>query len=176
MFSLDLPPPKLALALTTPTYLACPTEIVEAPVAVVWKLLTNISGWGSFFDLRVTSVEPPGPAAKGQRMLGETGPRWLHLGGSFEYTLIDETHYKFEMDVKLSLGLTVHEALDCVPLGDGRCRVNYHCSFGFPGGWRGRLMRVLLSRGLKKGPADSLLRLKRASEKEHSDDKRAPEA
>src|SRR5438067_9899371 len=98
LFSLDLPPPKLALPMTTPTYLACPTEIVDAPVGVVWKLLTNISGWGSFFDLRVTRVEPPGPAAKGQRMLGETGPRWLHLGGSFEYTLIDETHYKLEMD------------------------------------------------------------------------------
>ena len=151
-FSLDLPPPKLALPMTTPTYLACPTEIVDAPVGVVWKLLTNISGWGSFFDLRVTRVEPPGPAAKGQRMLGETGPRWLHLGGSFEYTLIDETHYKLEMDVRLSLGMTVHEALDCVPLEDGRCRVNYHCNFGFAGGWRGRLMRVLLSRGLKEGP------------------------
>ena len=153
--------------MTTTNYAACPTEIVEAPVGVVWKLLTDISGWGSFFDLRVTSVEPPGPAVKGQRMLGETGPRWLHLGGSFEYTLIDETHYKLEMDVRLSLGMTVHEAMDCVPLENGRCRVNYHCNFGFPGGWRGRLMRVLLSRGLKEGPADSLLRLKRAAEQEH---------
>ena len=151
----------------TTNYLACPTEIVEAPVGVVWKLLTNLSGWGSIFDFRVTSVEPPGPAVKGQRMLGAKGPRWLHLGGSFEYTLIDETHYKFEMDVRLSLGLTVHEALDCVPLEDGRCRVNYHCNIGFPDGWRGRLMRILFSRGLKTSPADSLSRLKRAAEQEH---------
>ena len=160
----------------TPTYRACPTAIVEAPVGVVWKLLTNLSGWGSFFNLRVTSVEPPGPAAKGQRMLGEPGPRWLHLGISVEYTLIDETHYKLEMNVRLPFGITVHEALDCVPLDDGRCRVNYHCNFGFPGGWRGRLMRVLLSRRLKEGPADSLSRLKRAAEREHSKNTRAPEA
>jgi hypothetical protein len=153
--------------MTTTNYAACPTEIVEAPVGVVWGLLTSISGWGSFFDVRVTSVEPPGPAAKGQRMLGESGPRWLHLGVSFEYTLIDETHYKLEMDGRLPLGMTVHEALDCVPLEHGRCRVNYHCNFGFPGGWRGRLTRILLSRGLKEGPADSLLRLKRAAEQEH---------
>ena len=113
--------------MTTTNYAACPTEIVEAPVGVVWKLLTIISGWGSFFDVRVTSVEPPG----------------------------------------LPLGMTVHEALDCVPLEDGRCRVNYDCHFGFPGGWRGRLMRILLSRRLKEGPADSLLRLKRAAEQEH---------
>jgi hypothetical protein len=151
----------------TTNYAACPIEIVEAPVGVVWKLLTNISGWGSFFDLRVISVEPPGLATKGQRMLGEKGPRWLHLGGCFEYTLIDEKHYKLEMDVRLSLGMTVHEELDCVPLEDGRCRVNFHCNFGFPSGWRGRLMRVLLSRGLKEGPADSLLRLKRTAEQEH---------
>jgi hypothetical protein len=156
-----------SLPMTTTNYAACPTDIVEAPVAVVWQLLTDISGWGSFFDLRVISVEPPGPAAKGQRMLGEKGPRWLHLRGSFEYTLIDAAHYKLEMYVKLSLGLTVHEVLDCVPLDAGRCRVNFHCNFGFPGGWRGWLMRVLLSRGLKTGPADSLQRLKRAAEQKH---------
>ena len=149
----------------TKNYMACPTGTVEAPVGVVWKLLTDISGWGSIFDLRVVSVEPPGPAARGQRMLAQKGPRWLHLGGSFEYTFLDETHYELEMDVKLPLGLTVHEALDCVPLEDERCRVNYHCNIGFPGGWRGRLMRILLSRGLKTSPADSLSRLKRAAER-----------
>src|SRR5580658_9999394 len=151
----------------TTNYTACPTGIVEAPVGVVWKLLTNLAGWGSIFDFRVTSVEPPGPATKGQRMLGESGPRWLHLGMSFEYTLIDETHYKLELDARFPLGITVHEALDCVPLEGGRCRVNYHCHFGFPGGWRGRLLRVLLSRRLEEGPADSLSRLKRAAEQEH---------
>jgi hypothetical protein len=153
--------------MTTKNYMACPTDIVEAPVGVVWKLLTNISGWGSIYNVRVISVEPPGPAAKGQRMLAEPGPRWLHLGMSFEYTLIDETHYKLELDARFPLGITVHEVLDCVPLEDGRCRVNYHCHFGFPSGWRGWLVRVLLSRGLKTSPADSLSRLKRAAEQEH---------
>ena len=51
-----------ALPMATTDYLACPTEIVEAPVGVVWKLLTNIAGWGSFFNVRVISVEPPEPA------------------------------------------------------------------------------------------------------------------
>ena len=153
--------------MTMTNYLACPTEIVEAPVGVVWKLLTNISGWGSFFNVRVTSVEPPGPAAKGQRMLGESGPHWLHLGVSFEYTLIDETHHKLELDARFPLGITVHEALDCVPLEGGRCRVNYHCHFGLPGGWRGALLRFLLGRRFTAGPADSLLRLKRFAEQEY---------
>jgi hypothetical protein len=149
------------------TFAACPTDIVEAPVEVVWKLLADLSGWGSFFDVRVTSVEPPGPAAKGQRMLGESGPRWLHLGVSFEFTLIDEPHHKLELDAKLPLGVAVYEALDCVPLEGGRCRVNYHCNFALPGGWRGALVRVLLGREFTEGPADSLRRLKRAAEQEH---------
>ena len=47
---------------------------------------------------------------------------------------------------------------------DGRCRVNYHCHFGFPDNWRGKLLRVVLGRALADGPADSLARLKRAAE------------
>jgi hypothetical protein len=169
------------------TYLACPTGIVEAPIDVVWQLLTHLSGWGDFFDVRVQSVEPPGPAVKGQRMRGESGPRWLHLGVTFEYTLIDEPLHKLEMDVQLPFGITVHEALDCVeldclgpagvgPAGVGpagvepageRCRVNYHCHFGFRAGWRGALIRRLLGRQFTEGPADSLSRLKRAAERVH---------
>jgi hypothetical protein len=100
-------------------------------------------------------------------MLGQTGPRWLRLGLSFEYTLIDEPHHKLELDARLPLGITVHEALDCVPMEGDRCRVNYHCHFGLPGGWRGALLRLLVGREFTKGPADSLLRLKRAAEQEH---------
>ena len=139
----------------------------------MWMMLTNISGWGSFFNVRVISVEPPGPAVKGQRMLGEAGPRWLHLGVSFQYTLVDATNYKLELDARFPIGITVHEAMDCVPLEGERCRVNYHCNFGFPGGWRGRLTRALLSLRLKEGPADSLMRLKRGAEKNYCDRKAA---
>src|ERR1035437_8421174 len=153
--------------MATTSFTACPTDIVEAPVDVVWKLLTDMSGWGSFFDVHVTSVEPSGPAINGQRMLGKTGPRWLRLGVSFDYTLIDKAHHKLELDARLPLGIAVHEALDCVPLEGGRCRVNNHCHFGLPGGWRGALLRFLVGREYTTGPADSLRRLKRAAEQEH---------
>lgn len=150
-------------------YLACPTEVVAAPVATVWQLLTNIAGWGEFFDVRVTSVEPTGTARPGQRMTGESGPRWLDLRVSLECTLVDQTHHKLELDGWLPLGMTVHEAIDCIPLDDARTRVNYHCDFGFPSGWRGLAQRILLGRGLKTGPIDSLSRLKRAAETLYSD-------
>jgi len=146
------------------TYAACPTEIVEAPIDVVWKLFTNLAGWGSFYDVRVQSVEPPGPAVVGQRMLGESGPRWLHLRVSFEFTRIDEPQHQLEMDIRVPLGIKVHEEFDCVSLGEARCRVNYHCNFNFPVGLRGKLLRLLLRRGLSAGPQDSIERLKRAAE------------
>jgi len=146
------------------TYLACPTAVVKAPIETVWQLLTDFAGWGDFYDVRVLSVEPPGPAVVGQRMRGETGPRWLHLGICFEPTLLDAANHKLEFDGWLPLGLTVHESLDCVSLDSQRSRVNYHCDFGFPDNWRGKLLRVVLGRALADGPADSLARLKRAAE------------
>ena len=86
------------------TYAACPTEIVEAPIEVVWKLLTNFSGWGGFYDVRVNRVEPPGPAVVGQRMFGESGPRGLHLRVSFEFTRIDEPRRQLESGHPIAAG------------------------------------------------------------------------
>ena len=129
------------------TYEACPTDLVNAPVDVVWRLLTNLSGWGDFYDVRVNRVDPVGPATVGQLMSGESGPRWLHLKVSFRFTNIDPTSYKLEFDVTFPFSVSVHEDLDCVPLDDGRCRVNYHCNFSFPRGWRGAAIRALLGSG-----------------------------
>ena len=159
--------PVAARRILSTTYSACPTAIVEAPIHVVWQLLTNLAGWGDFYDVRVLSVEPTGPAVVGQRMRGESGPRWLHLGVSFVFTNI-EFHRKLELDINLPLGMTVHENLDCVPVADDRCRVNYHCHFGFPPDWRGKLVHRLFRRELDAGPADSLKRLKRAAEERAS--------
>ena len=153
---------------STPTHSSCPTAVVEAPVEVVWTLLTEPSGWGGFFDVRITRVEPAGPAAVGQRIHAESGPRFLHLGLTFEYTEIDSAHHKLGLDVRLPLGITVREELGCHPLGPGRCRVDYHCNFGMPEGWRGAIARVVLRRELDAGPLDSLSRLKRAAEERYA--------
>jgi hypothetical protein len=63
--------------------------------------------------------------------------------------------------------------MDCLAVDVARCRVNYHCHFGFPAGWRGTVFRRVLSRGLTTGPADSLSRLKRAAEKKYAEQKQA---
>jgi hypothetical protein len=47
--------------------------------------------------------------------------------------------------------------------GQMQCRVNYNCGFGFPKGWRGRILHLLMRHGLDTGPADFLSRLQRGS-------------
>src|SRR5215468_6826307 len=43
--------------------------------------------------------------------------------------------------VEIVFGITVREDLSCVPIGQDQCRVNYHCGFGYPAGWRGAVAR-----------------------------------
>jgi hypothetical protein len=147
------------------SYIACPTAVVEAPVEVVWNLLLNTAEWGKFYDLRVLSIDPPGPAAAGQRLIGNSGPRFLPLRLVFDFVEVDPLNYRLKIDGLLPFGIRVRENMSAVPVDSVRCRVNYNCAFELPTGMRGRLLRLLLQRGLENGPADSLQRLKRAAER-----------
>jgi hypothetical protein len=82
----------------------------------------------------------------------------------FEYTEIDASRRMIGLNAQLPLGITVREKLSCSAVGDRQCRVNYHCDFGFPTGWRGAIARMILRRELETGPEDSLSRLTRAAE------------
>jgi hypothetical protein len=146
------------------TDVSCPTDIVNAPLAVVWALLTDPAGWANFFDIRIIRIDPPGPAAVGQRIYAESGPRYLHLGVTLEYTDIDAARRAIGLNVQLPLRITVREDLTCSFVTETQCRVSYRCDFGFPLGWRGAIARMILRRGMVSGPADSLSRLKHAAE------------
>jgi len=136
--------------------------VVSAPIEIVWSLLTDPARWGDFFDVRIIRVEPAGSAVVGQRFYGESGPRFLHIGLKFEYTDVNVAQHKLGLNVQLPFGITVREDLDCIPLSSTRCRVNYHCNFGFAKGWRGAITRTIMRRKLDVGQVDSLSRLKRA--------------
>jgi hypothetical protein len=134
----------------------------------VWLLLTDPARWGDFFDVRITRVEPAGSAVVGQRFYGESGPRFLHIGLKFEYTKVNEAQHQLGLNVQLPFGITVREDLNCIPISSTRCRVNYHCNFGFAKGWRGAITRAIMRRNLDAGPVDSLSRLKRAAEQRYT--------
>jgi hypothetical protein len=142
----------------------CPTDVVYAPVDVVWGLLTNPAGWGDFFDARVLSVEPPGPAAIGQCIRLTSGPWPTRFRLHFEFTEVDPAGHSLGLKIRLPFGILNDEHLVCSPIGDGACRVAYGCNFEFPPGWRGALLRALLGQAFEAGPADSLSRLKLAAE------------
>lgn len=146
-------------------YANCPTAVVNAPVDVVWRLLTEPAGWGNFYDVQITKVVPPGPAVVGQKIYGTSGPWPLRFRVQFEFFKIDPANHVLGFTVQLPFGISVREDMDCVPLNSTQCRVNYHCNFDLPAGWRG----IHLVRGgeLDRGPADSLSRLKRAAERHY---------
>ena len=146
------------------THAICPSTVVSAPVEIVWLLLIDPARWGDFFDVRITRVEPAGSAVVGQRFYGESGPSFLHIGLKFEYTEVNESQHRLGLYVQLPFGITVCEDLNCIPISSTKCRVNYHCNFGFAKGWRGAITRSIMCRNLDAGPVDSLLRLKRAAE------------
>jgi hypothetical protein len=145
--------------------LICPTEVVNAPIETVWALLTATEEWGDFFDIRVVQINPPGSATMGQRINAMSGPSFLRLSITLEFTEIDPTRYQLGLCVRFPFGVTVREDLRCYPIDPVRCRVSYNCDFSFPSGWRGALLRVIMRRELETGPRDSLVRLKRAAER-----------
>jgi hypothetical protein len=143
----------------------CPTDVVEAPIDVVWRLLTEPAGWGGFFDVRIIRIVPPGSARVGQRVFAESGPRLFHFKVRFEFTAVDAERHRLGLQVRLPFGVTVREDLHCAAVSESRCRVTYGCDFGFVDGWRGWIGKLLLGREMATGPADSLARLKAAAER-----------
>src|SRR5215469_5271563 len=131
-------------------YASCPTAVVNAPVDVVWRLLTEPAGWGDFYDVRITDVVPPGPAVVGQKIYGQTGC-YLRFRLQFEFLKIEPTCHVLVFAVQLPFGISVREDMDCVPLNLTQCRVSYHCNFDLPDGWRGVLLRLILRGELDRG-------------------------
>jgi uncharacterized protein YndB with AHSA1/START domain len=61
------------------TLSVCPADTGCAPVERVWELLMQPAGYGRFWDMTVERVEPEGPAAVGQNLVGWSramGWRW----------------------------------------------------------------------------------------------------
>jgi hypothetical protein len=155
----------MTLQEATMPYVSCPTAVIDTRVDVAWALLMNPAAWGGVFDMRVGSIDPPGPAVVEQKISGERGPRLLHLKLTFRIE-IDPHQRRLCLDVHLPFGITVHEDLSCTPLDVDHCRVDYRCDFDFPRGWRGSLAKVLIHQGFDSGLEDSLSRLKHAAERD----------
>ncbi len=105
---------------------SCPTNVVDAPLELVWSLLTQPAGWGAFFDMRVTAVEPKGCAVAGQVIEGATGPWPINLRVRFRLTNVDAAEHQLGLDGDLPFGLKLREDIRLQRLDANRCRVSFN--------------------------------------------------
>src|ERR1700687_1325117 len=98
------------------SYASCPTAVINAPIEIVWALPVAPDGWGHVFDVRIDNVDPPGPAVAGQKIMGESGPRLLHLKLAFQVIQIDAERHRLVMDIKITFCIAGREEITCTPL------------------------------------------------------------
>ena len=92
----------------------CPTSIVNAPVELVWMLLTRPEAW-LVISSQHGALQPsilPGSAVVGQTVFAESGPRFLHL--------------KLQASALTEIGLAESTSLD----SDARFPAWYHGAGG----------------------------------------------
>jgi hypothetical protein len=109
-------------------------------------LLTDPSDWDAFIDFRSVEEIPAGSAKVGQVFTGESEPKLFGLRAAFRLLEIDESRRRLAFDVKLPLGVLVHEDLFCVSVNAGRCLVIYGCTCGSPAAWFGAVVQLMMSR------------------------------
>jgi ligand-binding SRPBCC domain-containing protein len=93
----------------------CPSGVTRAPPEKVWSVISTPRRFGEWVDATVVAVEPPGPAAPGQRIELTTpffGRQWPL---SIEVTGVDPDHRWIDLQVRLPFGVVNHEH---VTLGD----------------------------------------------------------
>lgn len=91
----------------------CPVDRVRAPIDRVWELLVQPAAYGQFWDLTVERVEPDGPAAAGQKLVGWSralGRRWRVEG---EIQDVDAEMHQILFRMSLPLGVVGHNRIVC---------------------------------------------------------------
>jgi uncharacterized protein YndB with AHSA1/START domain len=138
--------------------------VVEAPAERVWTLLTRPEGFHLWSDAAVVVAEPEGAARPGQELHLVTKA----LGWAYAVTIavreVDAERRRLRFLAELPHGIVNDQTITMEDAGGGRALVRFGCEYSFPPGRRGELLRLLRTRGLRRGPADALRRLKRAAE------------
>ena len=103
----------------------CPADIVAAPIEDVWELLNRPSRYDEWWDARLVSIVPEGPATPGQKIhvtSGALGKRW---DVRFVIKMVNPARHQIQFDVTLPLGIVDHVTITCTPVDATTCRVQY---------------------------------------------------
>jgi hypothetical protein len=107
------------------TFNVCPADTAFAPVQRVWDLLMRPAQYGRFCDLTIERVEPEGPAAVGQRLVGWTrafGRRWQI---DFEIEEVDARRHQILIRTALPFGVIGNNRIGCEEIDEQRCLLRF---------------------------------------------------
>ena len=99
--------------------------MVEAPVELVWDLLTSPEEFGSWTDAALVGADPPGRTRAGQRLslvtraIGRTFPVEMSVLEA------DPERRRLHLLIHLPLGLVNDETITVAPAGEGRAVVRF---------------------------------------------------
>jgi uncharacterized protein YndB with AHSA1/START domain len=103
----------------------CPIAEVAVSADRVWSLLAEPKQFDLWWDAKVTSADPPGPLAPGQRINAVTRAFGRDFHVWMEVVEVDPAHHRLRIDAHLPLGLVDHATLTATPLGPGRARLSF---------------------------------------------------
>jgi len=116
---------RLADEEPTMTWSVCPADTVRAPVERVWELLMRPAGYGRFWDMTVERVEPEGPAAVGQKLVGWSramGRRWRIDG---EIQEVDAEHHQILFRTALPFRVIGSNRIVCTRIDRHSCMLRF---------------------------------------------------
>ena len=103
----------------------CPTEIIQAAAASVWRQLTVPAQLARWTNTRLVS----GPGHPGELGAGDTLVLGAGVAGLFRVTfnVLDvQPPIKFGVDVCLPFGVVNHEVVVITPISASACRVTFN--------------------------------------------------
>ena len=106
-------------------FTTCPSEMAHATPMTVWRLLADAREYGSWIDAHLVSIDPPGPAVPGQRLLlrAPTWGRWFKVSISVER--VDQNQRVIELTTRLPFGLRLANRISVAAASEGLSRVQF---------------------------------------------------
>jgi ligand-binding SRPBCC domain-containing protein len=104
----------------------CPAAITRAPPDKVWSVIQATDRFGEWTDAAVVSVEPPGPAQRGQviRMGGAAlGRNWVF---AIDVGDVDPQHRWIELVVHLPFGIENYEHITLADAKEGGTLIRFN--------------------------------------------------
>lgn len=103
----------------------CPAGVARVPPDRVWGAIANIDRWREWTDAVVASVEPPGPAQKGQHVRLHA-PRLRFLRFTIDVDDVDPQRRWIDLVVRLPFGITNFEHLTLTETKEGATLVRFN--------------------------------------------------